>query len=69
MAKRIKGITVEINGDTAKLSKALESPYGCRIDNGTAIIIEEEAGCIRQIDLVITAGIFIGKVNINFPKR
>ena len=25
MANRIKGITVEINGDTAKLSKALES--------------------------------------------
>ena len=25
MANRIKGITVEINGDTTKLSKALES--------------------------------------------
>lgn len=46
MAGRIKGITVEINGDTTKLSKALQS-------------VDRNIKNTQTQDLVITRGLVI----------
>ena len=60
MANRIKGITVEINGDTTKLSKALE---GVNKNIRSNLIITIVETIIENLPMIIDAAIQIIIVN------